>query len=142
MSHKNSLQALNQTLHFFRGNDLLMDGIIVALSGDFQQTLPAVLKGKMANKINACLKSSHFWRHDRCLRLTKNMSVYLHGNILDDEFAHNLLNNGNRLIPLHQVTGLSKIRKSFCSTIVYIEELLAKVLANIRQHFTDHKLLW
>lgn len=141
MSHKNALQALNQTLQFLRGNDLLMGGVTVVLAGDFRQTLPVIPKGTMADEMNACLKSSHLWRHVHTLRLTTNMRVHLHGNTLDGQFADHLLNVGNGLIPLHPVTGLFKLGETFCNTVVSVEELKAKVFPNIRQHYKDHKWL-
>ncbi|GBM86264.1 hypothetical protein AVEN_264514-1 [Araneus ventricosus] len=62
MMHKHGLEAVNRTLQDLRGNKDLMGGLIVVLAGDFQQTLPVIPRGTMADEIKACLKSSYLWK--------------------------------------------------------------------------------
>lgn len=53
MSHKLAFEALNLTLKDLRGNNQLMGGILLLLSGDFRQTLPVIPRGPSADEINA-----------------------------------------------------------------------------------------
>ncbi|MEE4247716.1 MAG: hypothetical protein V2I33_20120, partial [Kangiellaceae bacterium] len=55
MSHKLAFEALNLTLKDLRGNNRLMGGVTLLLSGDFRQTLPVISRGTPADEINACL---------------------------------------------------------------------------------------
>jgi hypothetical protein len=46
MSHKNTLNAINNTLKDIRNNNQLMGGVVpVLFGGDFRQTLPVVKRG-------------------------------------------------------------------------------------------------
>lgn len=60
------------------------------------------------------------------------MIVHLHGNILDGQFADFLLNIGNGLMQFHPITGLTKIRETFCNTALSVEEFKSKGFRNIR----------
>jgi len=59
MAHKKSLEALNRTPQYLRSNTQPFGGVLISLSGDFQQTLPVIPKSTPADKLNACLKASH-----------------------------------------------------------------------------------
>ncbi|GAB0086332.1 uncharacterized protein DMENIID0001_003780 [Sergentomyia squamirostris] len=76
MAHK-SLEALDRTLQDLRGNHTPFGGALILLAGDFRQTLPVIPRSTAADEINACLKSSNFWRHVKTLQLTANMRVQL-----------------------------------------------------------------
>ncbi|KAJ8871583.1 hypothetical protein PR048_027909 [Dryococelus australis] len=46
MSHKRAIEELNRSLQDIRGDRALMSGVVVALVGDFLQTLPFIEKKK------------------------------------------------------------------------------------------------
>ncbi|GBM12248.1 hypothetical protein AVEN_155255-1 [Araneus ventricosus] len=75
MMHKHGLEAVNRSLQDLRGNKDLMDGLIVALAGDFRQTLPVIPRGTMADEIKACLKSPYLWKLVKVMKLTTNMRI-------------------------------------------------------------------
>ncbi|GBM94742.1 hypothetical protein AVEN_45892-1 [Araneus ventricosus] len=74
MMHKHGLEAVNRTLQDLRGNNV-MGGLILFLAGDFQQTLPVIPRGTMADEIKACLKSSYLWKQVEIMKLTTNMRI-------------------------------------------------------------------
>jgi len=47
----------------------------VAWGGDFQQTLPVVVKGSKEDIVSACIQRSPLWQHVTVLHLTENMRV-------------------------------------------------------------------
>ncbi|UYV67980.1 hypothetical protein LAZ67_5002693 [Cordylochernes scorpioides] len=55
MAHKKSLEALNRTLKYLRGNEQLFGGALILLAGDFRQTLPVIPRSTPADELNACL---------------------------------------------------------------------------------------
>ena len=77
MAHKKALEALDRTLRDIRGNNRLMGGITVLLSGDFRQTLPIIPMGTTADELNTCLKASPLWPQWHQLQLHKNMRATL-----------------------------------------------------------------
>lgn len=50
MSHKLAFEALNLTLKDLRGNNRLMGGVTLLLSGDFRQTLPVISRGSLRTR--------------------------------------------------------------------------------------------
>ncbi|GBP47412.1 hypothetical protein EVAR_85004_1 [Eumeta japonica] len=63
MAHRKSLEALNRTLQDLRDNPNVMRDVLLILSGDFRETLPAIPKSTPADEIDACLKKSVIWEH-------------------------------------------------------------------------------
>jgi hypothetical protein len=47
----------------------------VVFGGDFQQTLPVVVKGTRADAVHACIRSTDLWRNIVVLRLNQNMRL-------------------------------------------------------------------
>lgn len=94
MAYKKSLEAMDRILQDWRGNSEVMGGAQLVLSGDFRQTFPVIPKSKPADKINTCLKKSHFWPQIQILLLTKNMRVQLLKDKTTAHFAQKFLQIG------------------------------------------------
>ena len=80
MAHKSGPEAVNTMLQDLRGYFSTNGGVLGIYVGDFRQTLPVVPRGKPADEINACLKSSRLWRNTIIMRLHTNMQVRLAGD--------------------------------------------------------------
>jgi hypothetical protein len=89
MAHKKSVEALDRTLQYLRGNKRLFGNTTILLAGDFRQTLPVITRSTKADELNACLKFSRLWRHVNTLTLTTNMRVKLKINKNDDNSLFN-----------------------------------------------------
>jgi len=61
MAHKKGPEALHKTLQNLNNNEYIMGKVVVILAGDFQQTLPLIIHGTPADRIDACLKKSYLW---------------------------------------------------------------------------------
>ena len=77
MAHKESLEALDQSLRDLRGNWKPFGSTLILLAGDFRQTLPIIPRKTPVDEMNACLKNSNLWSHVKILKLTTNMRVRL-----------------------------------------------------------------
>jgi hypothetical protein len=139
MAHKRALEAINRTLQDIRMCTTVMGGVTVMLSGDFRQTLPVIPKGTKADEIKACLKSSKLWRQVKTMRLSTNMRAHLFGDQLSPQFANNLLQLGEGKVPLNTD---GTFNPTLISTIVKsVDELVAMVFPNLKQHYQDHEWL-
>ena len=49
MIHRAHVEALDRTLSDIRSSNKIMGGITVMFAGDFQQTLPVIVRGTRAN---------------------------------------------------------------------------------------------
>lgn len=56
-------KALEALQKYLRGNEQLVGGTLILLSGDFRQTLPVIPCSTAADELNACLKSSFLWQN-------------------------------------------------------------------------------
>ena len=56
ISHKRAVEALDRTLKHLHGNNKVMGGVTVILSGNFRQILPVIPQGTRADEINASVK--------------------------------------------------------------------------------------
>ena len=70
MSHRFSVEALHLTLKDLMGNNIIMGGKNISLSGDLRQIGPVVKHGGPAETIDASIISSPLWKHVRRMRLT------------------------------------------------------------------------
>lgn len=136
MAHKKSLEALNRTLQDLRQNDRLFGGVVILLSGDFRQTLPAIQRGTPADELNACLKTSILWRNIEKLKLRTNMRVRLQGDVLGELFAQQLLNIGNGSIAAN-IDGTITLPEDFCNLVDSKEELIQKVFPDIANNYLN-----
>ncbi|CAE1330929.1 unnamed protein product [Acanthosepion pharaonis] len=114
LSPTTALEAVNCSLKDIRNSDDLMGGITVLISGDFRQNLPVVPKGRRADAIRACLKSSQLLPTLRPLHLTTNMRAHLTSDVGSAEFSNSLLALGEVIIPADtngfvNVQGLSTV---------------------------------
>jgi ATP-dependent DNA helicase PIF1 len=141
MSHKRALEAINICLQDIRGNNKIMGGIILVLSGDFRQTLPVIRKGTYVDELKACLKNSNIWRHVKTLHLEKNMRAQLSGCEESSWFAEQLLKLGENKIPVNSDTELINIPKNFCIITESVEELISCVFSDIEHQYKNQKWL-
>ncbi|XP_030762665.1 ATP-dependent DNA helicase RRM3-like [Sitophilus oryzae] len=129
MAHKRGFEALNITLKDIRGNDDMMGGVTVLLAGDFRQTLPVVPKGTRANEVKACIKASNLWPFVKKLHLTKNMRVYLKGDVCTGQFADLLLKIGNGEYP--ETEGKITITSDLAVVVSTIDDLITRIYPDI-----------
>lgn len=61
--HRFGPEAVDRTLRDIRNNDRPFGGITVVFGGDFQQTLPVVIRGSREQIIGASLHRSPLWNH-------------------------------------------------------------------------------
>ena len=115
MSHKNALQALDNSLKDIRSSSLIFGGVVLLLAGDFRQTLPIIPKGTPADEVNACLKSSHLWQFVDTMQLTTNMRARLLNAETADRFPTTLLQIGNGLLPLDEDGNISTKELGHCT---------------------------
>ncbi|KAJ8885569.1 hypothetical protein PR048_011767 [Dryococelus australis] len=78
-----------QTLQDICGNRVLMSGVVILLTSDFQQTLPIIYRGTLANEMNTCFKVEV-----EKLQLIINMRVKLYNNLKSGAYACQLLETG------------------------------------------------
>lgn len=139
MSHKRALETMDRILQDLRGNENLMDGVVLLLAREFRQTLPMIPKGTMADEVKACLKYSYLWRHVSTHKLTTNIRVHLQGDTAADQFAQQLLSLGDGQIAVHPISGLITIPNNIYNLIDSLETLRNSVFPDIQRCFNDHK---
>ncbi|GBN01896.1 hypothetical protein AVEN_137406-1 [Araneus ventricosus] len=102
MAHKKSLEALDRILRDLRKNDQLLGGSLLLLAGDFRQTLPVIPNSTPADELNACLKTSPFWKFVKRFTLKSNMRVRFCRNETAQHFADILQQIGEGTFQLIQ----------------------------------------
>lgn len=96
MQHRFAVEALDRTCHDICDDDVHpFGGITVVFGGDFQQTLPIVVKGTQEDIVSACLKRSYLWQNITHLTLTKNLRLEQNGSEEEKNFAAWLLDIGH-----------------------------------------------
>ncbi len=68
MQHRFGPEAVDRTLRDIRDDDRPFGGISVVFGGDFQQTLPVVVKGTREQIVGASMRRSPLWSRIRVLR--------------------------------------------------------------------------
>lgn len=139
MSHKKALEAINNTMKDLKGNDSVMGGAVVVLSGDFRQILPVIKRSTPAAELDACLKQSPLWKHVKVFSLRTNMRVHLQGDSSAKQFSDQLLQLGNGDFPTQRGTNLISFPPEFCNIVTSVEELIVKVFPNIDINFRNAK---
>jgi hypothetical protein len=134
MVHKKAFEAVDRMLRDIRGNDFIMGGVLLLLTGDFRQTLPVVQGGTRADEINATLKSSVLWPHVKKLHLTKNMRAHLTGDVDAWDFSETLEDLGNGVIG-KETNGVFKVPESVC--VKNLNELMNSIYPNIEENYKD-----
>lgn len=141
MAHKKSLEALDRTLKDLRNNQNQFGGAMILLAGDFRQTLPVIPRSTPADELNACLKSSHLWKHVKILHLSTNMRVMLENDQSENIFTKQLIKIGNGKLPIDKLTGCITFPDNFCQLTQSKSELIQKVFPNVAQNFMYHDWL-
>lgn len=162
MTHKKAFEALNETMKDIRGNNELMGGALLLLSGeitkyiykieelkslrlikfpgDFRQTLPVLPKSTPADEIEACLKTSFLWQHVSTMTLKTNMRVKLSNDPNAKHFQKNLLLLGNGLLTEDNETGEISFPTNFCHMHSNLSNLINNVYPNIKKNY--HREEW
>lgn len=141
MAHKKALEALDRTLQDIKKNNQPFGGALIFLAGDFRQTLPVIRRSTPADEINACLKSSHLWRHVKKFTLTTNMRVHLLHDASAEKFSKQLLEVGDGKIPMDPETGYISFPPDFCQIMGSVKDLIKKVFPFISTNFVNHDWL-
>ncbi|XP_055584901.1 uncharacterized protein LOC129737764 [Uranotaenia lowii] len=141
MTHKKALEALNNTLRDFRGNNELFGGTLILLSGDFRQTLPVIPRSTPADELHACLKSSILWPYVQKLTLKINMRVQLLNDASAGRFAKQLLDIGNGKMPIDETTKCITFPADFCEIVATKDQLISKVFPDIGHNHKNHQWL-
>lgn len=102
MQHRHIVEAVNRTLQDVRNSQKLFGGLSIVFGGDFQQTLPVIVKGSRPQIVGACLQRSAIWKELAMLKLKINMRLGQdlaernfaqwqldvgHGKLTDDDFT-------------------------------------------------------
>lgn len=111
------------------------------LDGDFRQTLPAISRSTPADESNVCLKYSTLWRHVRTLQLTTNMRVQLQNDPSAEVFSWQLLQIGNGLLPVYEMSRRIYFLDHVCSLVASKAELIKKVFLDIQVNYKNHHWL-
>ncbi|TFY55103.1 hypothetical protein EVG20_g9444 [Dentipellis fragilis] len=90
-------EAVDRTLRDIRGNQQPFGGITVVFGGDFQQTLPVVVRGTREEIVLVTLQRSNLWQDVEVLHLHQNMR--LEHDASTDTFARWLLDVGHGRVP-------------------------------------------
>ena len=91
LSH--AIKAVECSLQDIWSNNCPFGGITVIFGGDFQQTLPVIVKGSHEDVLLATLQRSVLWNNMNILRLRVNMR--LNREPQAEQFAHWLLDIGH-----------------------------------------------
>jgi len=59
--HRHAIKALDRTLRDVQNNESLFGGLTTIFGGDFQQTLPVVVRGSREETVDATLIHSELW---------------------------------------------------------------------------------
>jgi len=73
--HRYAIEAFDRTLQDIRSSDRPFGGLTVVFGGDYQQTLPVVVRGSREATVDATLRRSHLWSSISVLRLRENMRL-------------------------------------------------------------------
>jgi hypothetical protein len=141
MAHKKLLEALHHTLQDLCGNNELMGGSTVVWAGDFRQALPIIPRSTLADELNACLKTSHFWRYVKIFTLTTNMKVHFTGDASAATISEQLLMLGDGNAPPDPNTGLIQFPHNFCNIVCTVDKLEANVFPDIHHNYRRHEWL-
>ena len=137
MNHKGAFEALDRTLRDICGNNRPFGGKTLLLGGDFRQILPVIPRGRKADEINACVKSSILWQHVTKRSLTVNMRAHLQDDAAATDFQACLLSIGNGQLPITN-DGLHCLP---CGVEVYSTgELIEAVFPQVEQNI--HSMIW
>jgi len=93
LSYRHAVEAVDRSLQDIRSSEQAFGGITVVLGGDFQQTLPVMVKATREETVQATVQRSHIWRDISVLHLTQNMR--LNRNDQQTQFAQWLLGLGH-----------------------------------------------
>ncbi|GBO09511.1 hypothetical protein AVEN_204365-1 [Araneus ventricosus] len=99
MSNKKAFKALYRTMRDLRNDNRIMGGVIILLSGDFRQILPAISRTTPADELNACLKALELWQYVQRITLTSNIRAHIMGDFSSENFAKQLLSFGEGKLP-------------------------------------------
>lgn len=142
MSHKKSLEAVDELLRDLTGRNELMGGIVVVLAGDFRQTLPVIVRGNAADMLDACLKRSALWNRVRSIPLRTNMRVHNTHDPCAECFSKNLLDLGNGIHHVNEeIECMVELSSSFCKVVDNRESLFENVFPSFRLNNTDPEWL-
>ena len=93
-----AFHAIDRLLRDICNNNTPFGGKVILLGGDFRQVLPVVRKGRPAEVVEVCLKSSPLWHLVSKFSLVQNMRARAE----EQQFAEWLLHIGNGSVPLKQ----------------------------------------
>jgi hypothetical protein len=91
--HRYAIEALDRTLRDIRDDDEPFGGVTVLMGGDFQQTLPVILKGSRQEILDATVTHSPLWNEIQIIHLHQNMR--LQDDPQAEDFARWLLEIGH-----------------------------------------------
>jgi hypothetical protein len=95
MQHRHIVEAVDRTLQDVRRSNKLFGGLSIVFGGDFQQTLPVIVKASRPQIVGACLQRSAIWKALSMLKLKVNMRLQLGLDPAEREFAQWQLDVGH-----------------------------------------------
>jgi hypothetical protein len=87
MQHRHIVEAVDRTLQDICNSHKLFGGLSVVFGGDFQQTLPVIVKASRPQIVGACLQRYAIWKELFMLKLKINMRLALDHDPAECEFA-------------------------------------------------------
>ncbi len=73
--HRWAPEAVDRLMKDLKNSDKPFGGVTVVFGGNFQQTLPVIVRGSRADIVSATLLQSYLWSHIKVLRLWHNMCL-------------------------------------------------------------------
>lgn len=84
-----------------------MQGVTVAFSSDFRQTLAVILRVTNVDELKAYLKFSISWTHIKVLKLSTNKVAHILGDDLSKQFSYTVLKVGEGGLDIKHEGGLN-----------------------------------
>ena len=78
MQHRHIIEAVDRSFRDVCDSDKPFGGHTIIFGGDFQQTLPVIVRGSRAQIVGACIQCSVLWRSITILHLHQNMRLNTH----------------------------------------------------------------
>jgi len=145
IQHKYAIDAADQSLRdLLKKPDAPFGGITVVFGGDFQQTLPVVLRGSRQQIIAASFVQGNLWHYVKVFYLKQNMQLDRTSD--SDRHAAWLLKIGARISPGDE--KVVEIPEAICCPDNTLESLIASTYSDISgidnigdQYFLDRTIL-
>jgi len=140
------MECVDRSLRDLLNNDHVFGGIPILWSGDWQQTLPIVVRGAPHQVLANCFQSCYLYKDLVLLTLTKNMRIELRSGSPEDiesakRFAAFLGHVGQGTAPLHPEHGenVIKIPQEYVSQASTLDAFINEIYPDLSRNAGDKK---